>query len=124
MQSERKTILYIDDDYQSGLLVKVFLERENYNVLICQNTKEAREKLAASRPDLLITDIGLPVESGLQFYDWFITSEYKDIPLLFVSAHAVGFNEALTRHKDIFFEKPIYFPKLIQRIKTIFQNAA
>ena len=115
----RKTIIYIDDDYQAGLLVKVFVERAQMNLEICVNTTEAREKLANNKIDMVITDIGLPGENGIEFYEWLSQSKYKKIPVLLVSAHAMGFSHVLTEHRDIFFEKPIFFPTFIERIKEI-----
>jgi len=120
MSEKRKRIIYIDDDYQAGLLCKVFLERANFEVDICLNTKEARKLLAEERIDMVITDIGLPGENGIEFYEWITESKHKDIPVLIVSAHAMGFNEVLTKHRDIFFEKPIFFPSFVQHINKMF----
>ena len=120
MDDTRKRLIYIDDDYQSGLLFKVFLERAKYRVDICLNTQEARKLLAEEHIDMVITDVGLPGENGIQFYEWLTSSEYKHIPIFMVSAHAMGFSEVLTKHRDVFFEKPIFFPNLIQHInKTL-----
>jgi len=119
MDTPRKTIIYIDDDYQAGLLCKVFLERAGFNIEICLNTKEAREKLASKTIDMLITDIGLPGENGVEFYEWLMQSKYKDIPVLLVSAHAMGFSHVLTEHRDIFFEKPLFFPNFIDKVKEV-----
>jgi CheY-like chemotaxis protein len=71
---------------------------------------------------MVITDIGLPGENGIEFYEWITQSEYKHIPVLMVSAHAMGFSEVLTRHRDIFFEKPIFFPAFIQHIKKTLEQ--
>jgi len=120
MSEKRKRIIYIDDDYQAGLLCKVFLERANFEVDICLNTKEARKLLAEERIDMVITDIGLPGENGIEFYEWITESKHKEIPVLIVSAHAMGFNEVLTKHRDIFFEKPIFFPSFVQHINKMF----
>ena len=122
MSETRKRIIYIDDDFQSGLLCKVFLERANFHVDICLNTKEARNLLAKEHIDMVITDIGLPGENGIEFYEWITQSEYKHIPVLMVSAHAMGFSEVLTQHRDIFFEKPIFFPAFIQQIKKTLEK--
>ena len=119
MNETRKRIIYIDDDYQAGLLCKVFLERANFQVDICLNTNEARELLAKEKIDLVITDIGLPGENGIEFYEWITESKFKKIPVVIVSAHAMGFSEVLTKHRDIFFEKPIFFPTFIQHINKM-----
>lgn len=119
MNNNLKTILYIDDDYQAGLLAKVFLERARLNVETVLNTQEARKVLEEKKIDMVITDIGLPGETGTQFYEWMVQSKYKDIPVILVSAHAMGFSTVLTEHRDIFFEKPIFFPSFIEKIKKI-----
>lgn len=120
MNNTNKRIIYIDDDYQAGLLSKVFLERAGFMVDICLNTQEARKLLATEKIDMVITDVGLPGENGIDFFKWIKTSQYAQIPFLFVSAHAMGFDEVLTKHRDIFFEKPIFFPSFIQHINKIF----
>lgn len=117
MTEAKRKILYIDDDYQAGLLCKVFLEKEGFVVHIVMNTEEARLVLKKEPIDMVISDIGLPGENGVEFYKWMVTSEYKEIPVYLVSAHAMGFSEVLTDHRDIFFEKPIFFPSFIESIK-------
>ena len=117
-----KTILYIDDDYQAGLLCKVFLEKAGFFVEIVLNTIEARRVLSEKNIDMVITDVGLPGENGIEFYKWLMTSKYNRIPVLIVSAHAMGFDEVLTEHRDIFFEKPIFFPVFIDSIKEVFEK--
>lgn len=119
MLDSRKFIIYIDDDNNAALMGKMFLERANFIVEICLNTAQARAILEKKIPDMIITDVGLPGESGIQFYEWIKSSHLSGIPVLIVSAHAMGFHDVLTKHKDIFFEKPIYFPKLIEKIKKI-----
>jgi DNA-binding NtrC family response regulator len=119
MNNNRRTILYIDDDYQAGLLAKVFLERAGFGVEIVLNTSDARKVLADKKIDLVITDVGLPGETGTEFYEWMVQSEYKEIPVILVSAHAMGFSHVLTEHRDIFFEKPLFFPSFIEHIKKI-----
>lgn len=119
MPDKRKLIIYIDDDHQAGLLGKVFLERENYLIEICLNTKQARAILDNKAVDMIITDVGLPGENGIEFYEWIKSSHHKNIPVLIVSAHAFGFNDMFRKYKDVFFEEPIFFPKLVAKIREI-----
>ncbi|MGD9899598.1 MAG: response regulator transcription factor [Calditrichaceae bacterium] len=115
-----KQILYIDDDAHSGILLKIYLEKAGFSVLVCRDTRKARNILAGNKIDCIITDVGLPGESGLGFYEWLQKSDFKSIPILIVSAHAIGFDHILVEHKDIFLEKPILFPLLIDRLNKIF----
>ncbi|HHM02099.1 MAG TPA: response regulator [Caldithrix abyssi] len=123
MNRDKKTILYIDDDYQSGLLVKVFFEKEHFDVELVLNTEDARKVLREKHIDMVISDIGLPGENGIQFYEWLTQSEYRHIPIFLVSAHAMGFSHVLTEHRDIFFEKPLFFPSFIQAVKDKLNQA-
>lgn len=112
------SILFIDDDRQTLILAQLYLEREGFKVYACADTEKARKMLQKHQIDYIVTDVGLPGENGLQFFDWLQEQEaYRNIPVLFVSAHAVGFDEHLTKHRDRFMAKPIFFPDLISRLK-------
>ena len=112
-----KHILYIDDNSQACLLLKLFLEKEGYRVFTTRETQTARKVLSKETIDCIITDIGLPDENGIEFYQWVQQQpEYKNLFFLFVSGHAVGFDQVLTEHKDNFITKPIFFPDLIDRL--------
>jgi len=118
-----KKILYIDDDQQAGKLMRFYLQREDFDVLVCTDTQKAREILASQQIDAIITDIGLPGENGIDFYKWLQKHEtFKKIPVLLVSAHAVGFDEVLSEHRDIFMSKPLFFPEVIERLNTMLGN--
>jgi len=113
-----RSILFIDDDKQTLILAKLYLEKEGFEVHACANTENARKILQNTKIDFIITDVGLPGENGFQFYDWLQSQpDYREIPVLFISAHAVGFDEHLTKHRDRFIAKPIFFPDLIERLK-------
>lgn len=112
-----KQILYIDDNSQACLLFKLFLEKEGFKVFTAKETDAARKILRRETIDCITTDIGLPNENGIQFYQWVQEQpEYKDIFFLFVSGHAVGFDHVLTEHRNNFITKPIFFPDLIDRL--------
>lgn len=118
-----KNILYIDDNSQACLLTKIYLERNDYHCFVCINTDKARKILAENEIDCIMTDIGLPGEDGIAFYKWLMAQpSYKDIPVLFVSAHALGFDDVLVEHKDNFITKPIFFPDLIARLNHLFEK--
>jgi DNA-binding response OmpR family regulator len=115
-----KNILYIDDNINAGILAKIFLEKNGFHVYVSKNTEKARSMLLKKIIHLIITDVGLPGESGIDFYKWLQSHpDYKAIPVLIVSGHAVQFNDVLKKHEDIFIAKPVFFPKLIDRICQI-----
>jgi len=118
METTLKNILYIDDNAQACLLFKLFLEKEGLRVFTVRETDTARKVLKREEIHAIVSDIGMPGENGLEFYDWIQKQEdYRDLYFLFVSGHAVGVDNVLAKHKENFISKPIFFPDLIDRLK-------
>lgn len=113
-------ILFVDDNAQSGLMAKIYLEKKGFHVFVAKDTTKARSFLSQKQIDCIITDVGMPGESGIDFYKWLKSQEeYKDIPVLIVSAHAFSLDDLDFDSSKNFFEKPIFFPKLIDRINEV-----
>ncbi|HYO63725.1 MAG TPA: response regulator, partial [Pyrinomonadaceae bacterium] len=56
----------VDDDRDARELLKLMLERCGASVLVAGSSAEALNLLAESRPDVLISDIGMPGEDGYE----------------------------------------------------------
>lgn len=59
-------ILIIDDEEMIREGLKTTLELEGYQVLICNDGKEALRSLPLFQPDLVITDIIMPEADGIE----------------------------------------------------------
>jgi CheY-like chemotaxis protein len=59
-----KKILLVDDEFALMDTLRDFLEDEGYLVETADNGKDALEAMAQSRPDLVITDIMMPIMDG------------------------------------------------------------
>ena len=59
-------ILVVDDDKNICELLRLYLEKEGYNVLIANEGEEAIAKFNAAKPDLILLDIMLPTLDGWQ----------------------------------------------------------
>ncbi|HET9479699.1 MAG TPA: ATP-binding protein, partial [Pyrinomonadaceae bacterium] len=57
-------VLVVDDEFDARVLVTTMLERSGAQVLAVSSTREALESMQTWRPDVLIADIGMPVEDG------------------------------------------------------------
>lgn len=63
---ERKArVLIVDDDEGLASIVQAILEREGYWAMIASNGERAYGLYPLFRPDLIITDIQMPVLNGL-----------------------------------------------------------
>ena len=59
-----KSILVVDDEPMILRIMRLALEKEGYQVDTAIDGKDALEKITASRPDILITDIEMPRMTG------------------------------------------------------------
>ena len=60
-------ILVVDDDDGIRDLVKKYLNENNFLITTAQNAKDANEKVKIIKFDLIILDIMMPGQTGLQF---------------------------------------------------------
>jgi CheY-like chemotaxis protein len=58
-------VLVVDDETDGGSLLAEVLSAYGARVRVCDSAEEARMALHEGRPDLIISDIGMPHESGL-----------------------------------------------------------
>jgi len=113
-------IIYIDDDKEANKLANLYLQKYGYDVITVENTKIAREIIEKEDVSLIITDVGIPGESGPEFYRALNKIEkLNKIPFIFVSGHAMGYDESLLDEQHHFVQKPIFFPDLVNLIKSI-----
>ena len=57
-------VLVVDDEFDARALVTTMLERSGAHVLAVSSTREALDSMQTWKPDVLIADIGMPVEDG------------------------------------------------------------
>jgi len=84
-------ILVIDDDPDFRKVISLTLESKSYNIVTARNPLEAREKLLAEKPDLILLDIMMDsIFDGYSLCHEIKTSEkfheLKNTPIIFISA--------------------------------------
>lgn len=57
-------VLVVDDEFDARALVTTMLERCGAQVLAVSSTREALDSIEKWKPDVLIADIGMPIEDG------------------------------------------------------------
>jgi two-component system phosphate regulon response regulator OmpR len=116
-------ILVVDDDTRLRDLLQRFLTEEGFRVTSAADTDEARSKLSSFQFDLLIVDVMLPGESGLEFTRYVRTAD--QIPILMLTA--MGETEAridgLEAGADDYLSKPFEPRELVLRIQSILRRA-
>lgn len=88
MESSRKTqhLLVVDDDARIRSLLQKYLVENNYFVSIAKNTSEALELLKEVDCDLIILDVMIPGETGIEFAKRLRLGRYNNIPILMLTA--------------------------------------
>ncbi len=59
-----KTVYVVDDDPLVRRVIRLALEREGYNVEVCEDGQEGLERVRESAPDALVSDIEMPRMTG------------------------------------------------------------
>ena len=78
-----KKILIVEDEDDIIEFVSAALEENGFATVAARNGEEAMEKIRQSRPDLIIMDILMPQQSGIQMYrDLKFSDSLKDIPVI------------------------------------------
>jgi PAS domain S-box-containing protein len=61
------TVLLVDDEPDARLLVKRVLEERGAQVFVAESAREGLDLLRREKPDLVLSDIGMPIEDGYAF---------------------------------------------------------
>lgn len=81
------TILSVDDNEENIYMLESLLSANGFKVVSARNGKEAMEKARAARPDLIISDILMPVMDGYSLCREFKADpELRSVPFLFYTA--------------------------------------
>ena len=83
----KATILLVEDDTNIARLFKHNLTKSGYNCVLAINGQEGFEKARETMPDLIISDIMMPLVDGFEFRKMLLTEdELKSIPFIFLTA--------------------------------------
>ena len=124
MQSEfsEPHILVVDDDRRIRQLLQRFLIENGFRVTAAEDTAKARSFLEGLAFDLLILDIMMPGETGLEFTEYL--RQNSDVPILLLTARGEPQDriEGLELGADDYLGKPFEPKELLLRIKSILRR--
>src|SRR5262245_58981160 len=126
MNPKAKKILVIEDDRRISTALAIRLEANGYEVLTAPNGFEGLKLAVGEIPDLIMTDIWMPVGLGFSVAQRLQTLGLENIPLVFITGSKV---DGLKKAADdlgaaAFFEKPYDQGQLLQTIERLLASAS
>lgn len=111
-------ILVVDDDDPVRVMLARLLRTQGYHVLQASSASEATRTLAASSPDLVISDIVMPGESGIELRRT-IAKSRPDLPVILISGYSTdGPAEFASRTPNtVFVQKPFAADQLLALVE-------
>ena len=117
------TVLVVDDEPPIRRLLRTSLAASGYRIVEAENAAGAMRSLVAEKPDLVILDLGLPDDSGVE-----LISEMRKtsaVPIVILSARHDERSkvEALDRGADDYVSKPFSMAELMARLRAALRHA-
>jgi DNA-binding response OmpR family regulator len=116
-------LLVVDDDTGLRETLTDFFELEGYEVVGAANVPEAKERLKAFVPDLLLLDINMPGGDGLTFAGEMRTRSTTPIIILSGKGSMVDRVVGLEVGADDYLSKPFELRELLARVRAVLRRA-
>jgi two-component system phosphate regulon response regulator OmpR len=123
-QEDPAHILVVDDDARLRALLQRFLTEQGFRVSTAENAATARAALADMAFDLLVLDVMMPGETGLELTAA-LRAEGQEVPILMLTARGAPDDRiaGLEQGVDDYLAKPFDPRELALRIRTILRRA-
>jgi DNA-binding NarL/FixJ family response regulator len=116
MPGSRKKVLCIEDDRETAALIAEELVERGFEVSIAHDGREGLAAILKNMPDLVLSDISMPVMSGFEVLERLTSLEprFSKMPFVFLTALTDRDNELKGRQlgADDYVTKPIDFDVL------------
>ncbi len=117
-------ILVIDDDTRLRTLLGRFLDEKGFKTSLAKDTAEAKELIKESNFDLLIVDVMLPNENGIEFTSSLRQSSAVPIIMLTARGEFEDRIKGLESGADDYLQKPFEPKELLLRIHNILKRVS
>ena len=121
---DKQTIMVVDDDPNIAQLVKLYLEKEGFEVTVETRGDDAVAAFQKNPPSLMLLDIMLPGMDGLQVCR--TIRQISTIPIIMLSAKDETFDKVLGLElgADDYITKPFEGKELVARVKAVLRRSS
>ena len=118
----KSKILVVDDDRKIVDLVRLYLERDGYRVLVAYDGLKALELARQRRPDLVVLDLLLPEVDGLDICR--ILQTESQVPIIMLTAKTTEADRlvGLDLGADDYVTKPFSPRELVARVRAVLRR--
>lgn len=111
--------VYVDDDNTIVEVMDRILKRKLKHVYTAKNGQDGLELIKKIKPDIIITDINMPVMNGLDMIKKVreLGNGFSNIPIIVITAYRD--EEYFTELANVYFYKPIKAKELLDKIKEL-----
>ena len=123
-QGQRRTILIADDRWENRSVIVNLLEPVGFTVVEASQGEEAWEQALAHKPDLIITDLVMPILDGFELINRLRESgQFKEIAIIASSASvfAIDQHKSIDVGADVFLPKPVEAETLLEMLRQFLQ---
>lgn len=115
-------ILIADDDRNICELLRIYLEKEGFAVVLAGNGEEALSKFDEEEPDILLLDVMMPKLDG-----WQVCRELRkksECPIIMITAKGETFDKVLGLElgADDYVVKPFEPKEIVARVKAVLRR--
>ena len=115
-------ILIVDDDKNICELLRLYMEKEEYEVVLSHNGEDAVNQFNQNNPDLVLLDIMLPGQDG-----WQVCREIRkksNVPIIMITAKGETFDKVLGLElgADDYVVKPFDAKEVVARVKAVLRR--
>lgn len=117
-----KKILIVEDDGNIRELLRLYLEREGYEIAEAENGEEGVAQWRKTNPDMILLDVMMPVMDGWQVCK--IVRAESQVPIIIITAKGETFDKVngLEMGADDYIVKPLEMREVVARVRAVFRR--
>jgi DNA-binding response OmpR family regulator len=123
MASQGQTVLVVEDETSIASFVALYLKNAGYRIQTAGTGREALERVAGEKPNLIVLDLMLPDVDGLEVCRRI--RQTSDVPILMLTARDEDVDKiiGLEVGADDYLTKPFNPRELVARVKSILRRS-
>ena len=122
--TENQRILVVEDDAAVRNLIVTALQTQGYRYVTAEDGEQAICEAAASSPDVMLLDLGLPDLDGMEVIEK--VRAWSNLPIIIISARSEDDDkiDALNAGADDYLTKPFSVDEMLARLRGILRRAS